>query len=961
MLRQPPLWDDSETNFNLTNAQLRLEWYDGSVTNKVQADSVTNLTIPNDNTWHEYWLTGSCTDDRLYEIRPTVEVVWGRNDLGVDPRALMMENARLLPDAYEDQNSLIDDWAYHSGVDMKASREYVPQTNVGPFLQVDYATTSATMYVLANYPSQAKYYPEEDGVWAMRTSWVNPTNTSEWLWYFEDMTRVGTIDIGDTTETFHGLPASGSKTLELWKYTFHFPCDTNGIPYTNVTICYGAYFKSTNESQKTDDIYLVGSDGSKTNNLGQQLDPDIVARDYTFTIHYNRSASLLNDSFETPVSNNFENTGWGSWGLAARDGWAAHSGDLGASFHSWDPGDAGIWQDVAVTGGTYTFSIWARAETGCNPTNLALQMEWYDTADNLIRVDNRDYKELPHDSLWHPLYITATCTSNSIYYVRPIVTGVFNSPTGSPTAISLDDCRFYQGSYTGVPSLANGGFELRTTDDGWRGSQWATWPEIDSVSNRAGMRPGWDWVRHSGSRGIWLTSSTNDGTASASYNTTLTQILVPGTGTYTFSIWMKQEANFYLNDIRMSLQWYDETFTNKVQTDTETNLTSFTPLSSTWTRYDVIGTCTDTNLYEVRLNLYAQWDVYDYPMDQKSMMIDDARFVRGTYPQNLIDLDWAYFNNTNTADPSVEQVPGTNVGTFLDVNYARTTTTFYVLTRNPTFAVYPEETNNVEFRLYYSDWQGLAGEVITNMSPMGPVVLLDSARFHELPATGSETVNLWKVEWSQPLNTNDFTPSTNRFDVWFSPILRTYYNGQMTEERWLVNSSSLWTNNYPTNPQLFGISFSDADWHYYNQRPPADTNYTDGIPDTWWSQYGIAVIDRIGTNNPDSDGADNNEEYVADTDPTDPNSVFLNTITNYISETNRAYGQGYILRIMAGPPTTNSRQYDVYWKTNLKNNAEGWTGLLLNVPGDDAGGPVMLIITNNATNRFYRTGVKIPE
>ena len=100
---------------------------------------------------------------------------------------------------------------------------------------------------------------------------------------------------------------------------------------------------------------------------------------------------------------------------------------------------------------------------------------------------------------------------------------------------------------------------------------------------------------------------------------------------------------------------------------------------------------------------------------------------------------------------------------------------------------------------------------------------------------------------------------------------------------------------------------------------------------------------------------------MADTSPTDPGSVFLNTITNYLAETNKAYGQGYILRIMAGPPTTNSREYDVYWKTNLKNGAEGWTALQLNVPGDDSGGPVMLIITNNATNLFYRTGVKIPE
>jgi hypothetical protein len=53
---------------------------------------------------------------------------------------------------------------------------------------------------------------------------------------------------------------------------------------------------------------------------------------------------------------------------------------------------------------------------------------------------------------------------------------------------------------------------------------------------------------------------------------------------------------------------------------------------------------------------------------------------------------------------------------------------------------------------------------------------------------------------------------------------------------------------------------------------------TDGIPDSWWSQYGIT--DRVASNDPDGDGFTNAQEYSLGTDPTDRASVFRITSVN---------------------------------------------------------------------------------
>lgn len=49
---------------------------------------------------------------------------------------------------------------------------------------------------------------------------------------------------------------------------------------------------------------------------------------------------------------------------------------------------------------------------------------------------------------------------------------------------------------------------------------------------------------------------------------------------------------------------------------------------------------------------------------------------------------------------------------------------------------------------------------------------------------------------------------------------------------------------------------------------------TDGLPNTWWDQYGITGGDRVAANDPDGDGFSNKDEHDLGTNPSDPSSRF---------------------------------------------------------------------------------------
>jgi len=123
----------------------------------------------------------------------------------------------------------------------------------------------------------------------------------------------------------------------------------------------------------------------------------------------------------------------------------------------------------------------------------------------------------------------------------------------------------------------------------------------------------------------------------------------------------------------------------------------------------------------------------------------------------------------------------------------------------------------------------------------------------------------------------------------------------------------------------------------------------DGIPLSWWNQYGLGT-NSMAIDDDDNDDASNWEEYVADTVPTNSASIYSNRITSVSGD--------QVLLIKAGPPTTNSRVYGVWFGADLVDGQ--WIPMNINRPGADDGSAIFITVTNGGSSGNYRTGVKIP-
>ncbi|MGD9875025.1 MAG: hypothetical protein AB7T27_12270 [Kiritimatiellia bacterium] len=199
-------------------------------------------------------------------------------------------------------------------------------------------------------------------------------------------------------------------------------------------------------------------------------------------------------------------------------------------------------------------------------------------------------------------------------------------------------------------------------------------------------------------------------------------------------------------------------------------------------------------------------------------------FSNGT----AVNTDWAYMSNTNL-DPQTEQIPGTvtygsfSGGPFLVVDYAKTTTSFYVITDKPLNLI-PGEWPRIQARISYNAtgaWETVwrEGAWVANLS------ITSTAAFHGLPADGAKEVDLWKVDWVQPMDELG-NPRTNAFNVYFSFLLNTYASSAQdwqTDYIFLTKTGSI-ANNYLTDPQYFDPDPVDKDFFYVNQwvLPPAE-------------------------------------------------------------------------------------------------------------------------------------------
>lgn len=121
------------------------------------------------------------------------------------------------------------------------------------------------------------------------------------------------------------------------------------------------------------------------------------------------------------------------------------------------------------------------------------------------------------------------------------------------------------------------------------------------------------------------------------------------------------------------------------------------------------------------------------------------------------------------------------------------------------------------------------------------------------------------------------------------------------------------------------------------------------IPSSWFSQYGVPSAPP--EQETPGGGATYREAYMYDIDPRNPAPAGFDKAQS-------AEPPAAAMNLMVSPSSTG-RIYDVYWRIDL--NDTNWFPMNLNVRGNADGGPVMLRVTNNVDQRFYRTGVKLPQ
>lgn len=222
--------------------------------------------------------------------------------------------------------------------------------------------------------------------------------------------------------------------------------------------------------------------------------------------------------------------------------------------------------------------------------------------------------------------------------------------------------------------------------------------------------------------------------------------------------------------------------------------------------------------------------------------------------------------------------------------------------------------------------------------------------------------------------TTDVANTTNGLDIAFSLTSPTTYRAVITP---LGGSTRILTGNLDANTNSMDATIFRA-WNFnagpnsirdvffnnirltttYPEGSSTSVTVTitrealefhDGIPMYWWNQYGMGT-NYLAADDTDNDGTTNWEEFIADTNPADSDSVYPNRILD-------ATGAD-AMSLQVGPPTTNSRIYDVWFGTNLMDGQ--WLPLGLDTQGALDGSAIFIMVTNSGPAGIYRTGVKLP-
>ena len=153
----------------------------------------------------------------------------------------------------------------------------------------------------------ANLVPDESVSIQMRLSW-STNNADNYVTEFQNMAFVQNVVL-DSGSPFHGAPAAGSVTVDVWRLDWAQP-SSGGVPYTNaINVYYSPLLKTAAGSAgyQTDYAYLlrVGTAGATTNAFPVQPQisgPSVVGGDFLyvnqFTLNIDSDGDGLTDAEE---------------------------------------------------------------------------------------------------------------------------------------------------------------------------------------------------------------------------------------------------------------------------------------------------------------------------------------------------------------------------------------------------------------------------------------------------------------------------------------------------------------------------------------------------------------------------------------------------------------------------------------------------------------------------------------
>ena len=181
----------------------------------------------------------------------------------------------------------------------------------------------------------------------------------------------------------------------------------------------------------------------------------------------------------------------------------------------------------------------------------------------------------------------------------------------------------------------------------------------------------------------------------------------------------------------------------------------------------------------------------------------------------------------------------------------------------------------------------------------------------------------------------------------FSPIAgplstRTITGLSFAPGTWEVELESNFDVFGSTSEQVyFGISKRAEIVYTFSVLDPLGDYDGDGLPNAWEAQYFSGPTNAQASDDPDTDGQDNAQEFIAGMDPTNSLSVFK--ITNCAP-----MGSDFVIEW----PTVSGRVYSTYWSTNLTHSFHTLQSEI-NYPRNSSSD----VMHNAQTECFYRIDV----